>query len=73
MGRRRSEREQEGPPRRRTRGTCDLERADAARGQDVVTKDQEEVMRGRQDHKEVTIEEDLEDQKKAIKTGPRGR
>ena len=73
MGRRRPERDQEGLPGRRNRGNCDLETADAAWGQDVVAEGQEEVTRGRKGHKEVTIEEDLEDQKKAIKTGTRGR
>ena len=33
---------------------CGLETADAAWGRDVVTKGQEEVTRGRKDHKEVT-------------------
>ena len=40
--------------------------------QDKMTKDLEEVTRGRKDHKEVTKKENLKDQKEAKKTGPQG-
>ena len=66
-------RNQEGPPGWRTRGNCDLESAGATWSQDGVTKGQEEVTRGRKDRKEVTKDEDLEDQEEAIETGPRRR
>ena len=51
---------------------CGLETADAAWGQDVVTKGQEEVTRGRKDHNEVSSGKDLVDQEEAKKPGPGG-
>ena len=55
----------------RASGNCDLETVSATWVQDEMTKDLEEVTRGRKDHNQVSSGEDLVDHKESGKTGPR--
>ena len=56
----------------RASGNCDLETVSATWVQDEMTKDLEEVTRGRKDNKEVTKEEGPVGQDEAKKPGPGG-
>ena len=56
----------------RASGNCDLETVSATWVQEEMTKDLEEVTRGRKDNKEVTKEEGPVGQDEAKKPGPGG-